>query len=173
MPLQPPAVAFVSYLKQNPAIRDQIRAAPGKTLLYAGSFMKPMWKEIKDLKRQIPQAVGKQTLPEVLETIRVPGTPFRSLKEYVEDTERQVPWKPDGFTVWRVVSGLFAANAVGAVSFSIGSGVNKDGKVFAATEMIVLARNPKVDALTKDILAYYERCVKNKQEAMNFGYFAG
>ena len=37
MPLQQPTKDFLKYLKRNPAIRDQIRAAPGKTLLYAGS----------------------------------------------------------------------------------------------------------------------------------------
>ena len=71
------------------------------------------------------------------------------------------------------MSGIFAANAVGPVSFYVGSGINKKDKVFAATEIPVLLRNPNVDALTKDVLAYYQRCVQNKQQGINFGFISG
>src|SRR5579863_1728160 len=194
MPLQPPTKAFLSFLQKNPAIRDQIRAASGNTLLYAGAFFKPVWKEIADLKqsdrkappRETPQALlegdarpeqvgpqvaAKETLPDVLARINSPNKSFVSLLAYVQDLERRVPWRPDGFTLWRALSGIFAANAVGAVSFSVASGVTKD-KVFAATELGILTRNPNVDALTKDVLAYYQRCLDSKQTAMNFGFIS-
>ena len=173
MALQPPTVEILKFLNQNPSIRAQIRATPGNTLLYAGNFFKPVWREIEEMKRTLPQAAMKQTLPDVLARIPVPGKPFSSLLAYVQDIERRVPWKPDGFTIWRALSGILAANAIGPVSFYIGSGVSKVDKVFAATEMSVLERNPNVDAITKDVLAYYQRCIQNKQAAMNFGYFSG
>jgi|SRR5579863_385151 len=171
MPLQPPTKAFLSFLQKNPAIRDQIRAASGNTLLYAGAFFKPVWKEIADLKQSDPQVAAKETLPDVLARINSPNKSFVSLLAYVQDLERRVPWRPDGFTLWRALSGIFAANAVGAVSFSVASGVTKD-KVFAATELGILTRNPNVDALTKDVLAYYQRCLDSKQTAMNFGFIS-
>ena len=66
-------------------------------------------------------------------------------------------------------SPFFAANAVGAVSFCIGSRVRPEEKVFAATEIPVLLRNPNVDVLTKDVLAYYLRCMQTHQADMNMG----
>jgi hypothetical protein len=173
MPLQPLTKAFLAFLQHNPIVRDQIRATPDNTLLYAGAFFKPVWKEIADLKRTDPQVAMKETLPDVLARINSPDKSFANLLAYVQDLERRIPWKPDGFTVWRALSGIFAANAVGAVSFYIASGVTKDDKVFAATELAILARNPNVDALTKDVLAYYQRCLDNKQAAMNFGFISG
>ncbi|HEV2493991.1 MAG TPA: hypothetical protein VG204_13075 [Terriglobia bacterium] len=171
MPLQPPTKTFLAFLQQNPTVRDRIRAAPGNTLLYAGAFFKPVWKEIADLKRTNAQLATKETLPDVLARITSPDKAFANLLAYVQDLERRVPWRPDGFTLWRALSGIFAANAVGAVSFCVASGVTKD-KVFAATELGILARNPNVDALTKDVLAYYQRCLDNKQAAMNFGFIS-
>lgn len=50
---------------------------------------------------------------------------------------------------WRALSGILASNAVGTVSFAIGSGV------------------------TKDILACYQRCIRNRQAAINFGFTGG
>jgi hypothetical protein len=32
--------------------------------------------------------------------------------------------------------------------------------VFAATELPALLRNPNIDAMTKDVVSYYERCLK-------------
>ena len=54
MPLLQPTNDFQRYLKQNPDIRVQIRAAPNKTLLYAGRFFKPIWKELDELKGRNP-----------------------------------------------------------------------------------------------------------------------
>ncbi len=59
----------------------------------------------------------------------------------------------------------------------IGSGVQRrqpdeDNKVFAATEIAVLARNPNIDPTARDVLAYYQRCLLQGQTNMNFGYIA-
>ena len=71
-----------------------------------------------------------------------------------------------------VISGIFAANAIGAVSFQIGSDVGRANKVFAATELNVLQRNPNVDARTKDLLAYYQRRIRHDPSAVDFGFIS-
>ena len=172
MLLQPGTRAFLQYLQANPQLRRQLRAGPDRTFLYAGSFFKPVWKEIEEFRRAHPEHANKELLPDVLRRLPANGTPFAHLLAYVQDVERQVPWKPDGFTLWRALSGIFASNAVGAVSFQIGSGVVAAQKVFAATELPILLRNPNVDATTKDLLAYYDRCIKSGQADINVGFVA-
>jgi hypothetical protein len=179
MALHPATKTFLSFLQSHPEIRSQIRAAPGRTLLYAGSFggnpvwsgrttFKPMWKEIAEYKRAHPEVADKQILPDVLARVTAPGTRYSSLLAYVQDLEHQVPER-DAFTVWRALSGIFASNASGPVSFQIGSGITVDQKVFAATEASVLSRNPNVDATTKDLLAYFQRCIQSKNPNINIG----
>ena len=158
---------FLAFLHDNPSIRGRIRARPNRTLLYAGSGLKPMWKEIADLKRAHPELAGEETLPEVLATLPVPGTGGSTLLAYAKDVEGQVPSRPDGFVMWRALSGIFASNAVGSVSFQIGAGVAREHKVFAATEIWVLLRNPNVDARTRDLLQYYERCIRSGVADLN------
>lgn len=170
MALQPGTRALLSILHAQPALRWEIRAAPDRTLLYSGSFFKPAWKEIADLKRANPTLASKETLPDVLARLPVPGTTYPSLLAFVEDVEQ--PWQPDGYVVWRALSGIFASNAVGKVSFQIGSGVEAS-KVFAAAEVGVLLRNPNVDAVTKDLLAYFKRCIESRQSGINLGFMAG
>lgn len=172
MGFQPATKQFLTYLQKHPEIRHQIQAAPDRTLLYAGSFFKPMWKEIADYKRAHPEVADKQMLPDVLARIPVPGSRHVNLLAYVQDLEHHVPWRPDGFTVWRALSGIFASNATGAVSFQIGSGVEAGKKVFAATEASVLSRNPNVDATTKDLLSYFQRCIQSKQADINLGFIS-
>ena len=172
---KPETLAFVSYLNANRAVASQIRAARDKTLLYAGSFgsgigARPMWRDIALQKRTNPELRDKEMLPDVLARIRAPGTKYASLLEYLQDVESKVPWDPDGFKLWRVVSGIFAANATGKVSFQIGSGVKPSEKVFAATEIRALMRNPNIDPVAKDLLAYYERCAANGVPDMNVGF---
>ena len=73
------------------------------------------------------------------------------------------------------LSGIFASNAIGAVSFQVGSEVSQK-KVFAMTEVSVLARNPRVDPLTKELLAYFQRCIHTRQTDIiniNVGFIAG
>ena len=171
MTLQAPTKDFLSFLRLHPEIRNQIRAAPGRTLLCL-LFFKPMWKEIADYKRAHPEVADKQMLPDVLTRITAPGTGYFSLLAYVQDVERQVPWQPDGFTTWRALSGIFAANATGPVSFQIGSGVHAAQKVFAATEASVLSRNPNVDPTTKDLIAYFQRCIQSKHADINLGFIS-
>jgi hypothetical protein len=170
MALQPGTRALLTILHAQPALRWQVRAAPDRTLLYSGSFFKPIWREISELKRSNPQLASKETLPEVLARLPVPGTTYPSLLAFVQDVED--PWQPDGYIVWRALSGIFASNAQGRVSLQIGSGVEAK-KVFAATELGVLLRNPHVDAVTKDLLAYFQRCIESRQPNVNLGFIAG
>jgi hypothetical protein len=170
MALQPGTRALLSILQAQPALRWQIRAAPDRTLLYSGSFFKPIWREIAEQKRSNPQLASKETLPEVLARLPVPGTTYPNLLAFVEDVED--PWQPDGYIVWRALSGIFASNARGSVSFQIGSGVEAT-KVFAVTELGVLLRNPKVDGITKDLLVYFQRCIESRQPNVNLGFIAG
>jgi hypothetical protein len=171
MRLHPKTQEFLRYLHNNPSIRSQIRAAPDKTLLYAGSFTMPMWKEILQTRARRPELADKQILIDVLARIRAPDTRHMHLLAYVEEVEKTVTKEgcsDNTQVIWRTLSGIFAANAEGAVSFQVGQDVTAD-KVFATTEVNVLMRNPKVDSLTKDVLGYYKRCLDQKQTAVNFG----
>jgi hypothetical protein len=170
MRLQPGTRALLAILHAQPALRWQIRAAPDRTLLYSGTFFQPAWQEIADLKRANLVLSSLETLPDVLARLPVPGTTYPSLLAFVQDVEH--PWQPDGYVVWRALSGIFASNAVGKVSFQIGSGVEAT-KIFAATELNVLLRNPHVDGVTKDLLAYFKRCVDSRQPGVNLGFMAG
>jgi hypothetical protein len=173
MAYQAATVGLLKYLRNNPAVRSQVRAGPDRTLLYSGSFMRPMWAEIEMQRQMHAELRDKQTLPDVLKQIAAPaGSGCANLLAHVQQIERQVPWQPDGFTVWRALSGLFAANAVGKVSFQIGGGITPDTKVFASTEVNVLMRNPRVDSVTKDLLAYYLRCIQSKNADMNVGFIS-
>lgn len=169
MPLLPQTKSFLNFLQKNQAIRLRIKAQPNNTLLYAGNFIRPMWQELELLKRTNPNTATKQILPDVLANIQTLGQPYVTLLEWVKALDCLVPWKENGFVVWKALSGIFASNAVGSVSFAIGSEVNKLEKVFAATELPVLLRNTKIDGVTKDVLAYYQRCIANGNEAINFG----
>jgi hypothetical protein len=167
--LQPGTRALLSILHAHPLLRWQIRAAPNRTLLYSGSFFRPVWQEIADLKRSNPDIASKETLPDVLARLPVPGTTYSSLLAFVQDVE--YPWQPDGYIVWRALSGIFASNAVGSVSFQVGSSITAS-KVFAATEVPVLLRNPNVDSVTKDLLAYFQRCIKSRQPHVDLGFIS-
>ena len=161
---------FLTFLKNNPDLRRQIRAAPGQTLLYAGSFFKPVWREIEEFKRTNSNYATKETLPEILARLPSPDARLPNLLAYIEMLVQKVG-QDDGFTIWRAVSGIFAANAIGAVSFQIGSGIT-DKKVFATTEVAVLSRNPNVDTTTKDLLSYYQRCIESGNTEIGVGFLA-
>jgi len=109
----------------------------------------------------------------VLARIQVRGAPHSNLLAWAQALDTQQPWAENGFIAWRALSGIFAANAVGAVSFAIGSPVSAANKVFAATEVSVLARNPNVDATTRDLVAYFQRCIQTRQDHINVGFIAG
>lgn len=172
MALLAPTRDLLVYLRTHPDLRGRIRARPGATLLYAGAFFRPIWKEILMHKQGDPQLASKQILPEVLATLTGPGMPHPNLLAWVQAIDALQPWAENGFIAWRALSGIFAANAVGAVSFSIGVPVSKANKVFAATEVGVLARNPNVDGTTRDLVAYFQRCLQSRQADLNVGFLA-
>jgi len=173
MPLMQPTKDLLKFLRTNPAVRARVAAPPNSTLLYAGNFFRPVWQEIEQLKRTNKEVAAKTLLPEVLERVFTPGQPQPTLLAWAKALDTVTPWRENGFIAWRALSGIFAANAVGTVSFLIGSNVGKADKVFAVTELPVLLRNPQVDAVTKDVLSYYERCVRSGETAINFGYIGG
>jgi hypothetical protein len=170
MPLLQPTKDLLGYLQKNPVVRSSVAAPPNATLLYAGDFFRPVWQELEQLKRTNPDVASKHLLPDVLERIRTPGQQHATLLAWVKALDSLAPWKENGYTAWRALSGIFAANAIGTVSFYIGSSVTRAGKVFVATELPVLMRNPNVDAVTRDVLSYYQRCVQNGRSAINFGF---
>jgi hypothetical protein len=169
MVLQPGTRALLSILHAQPSLRWQIRAARDRTLLYCGSFFRPAWKEIADLKWSSPEAASRETLADVLARLPVPGTTYPNLLAFVQDVEH--PWQPDGYIVWRALSGIFASNAEGSVAFQIGSGIGNT-KVLTAAEVPGLLRNPKVDPFMKDFLHYLQRCVRSRQAHVNLGFIA-
>lgn len=173
MPLLQPTKDLLRYLQKNPAVRASIAAPPNMTLLYAGSFFRPVWQELEQIKRTNPDVAAKRLLPDVLERIRTSGQPYPTLLAWVKALDTLIPWRENGYIAWRALSGIFAANAIGTVSFYIGSNVSRGEKVFGATELPVLMRNPNVDAVTRDALSYYQRCVQNGQCSINFGFIGG
>lgn len=173
MPMATRTRALLRYLHDNAATQAAIAAPPDKALLYAGNFFGPVWQEIEALRRTSPQVAEKVLLPDVLARVQLPGQAFPNLLAWAKDIDNLMPWKENGFIVWRALSGIFAANAVGVVSFYIGSGVTRDEKVFAATELAVLSRNPNIDSMTRDMLSYYQRCVQTKQADINVGFVGG
>jgi hypothetical protein len=46
MAIDQPTKDLLGFLHKHPEIRMQIHATPDKTLLYAGSLFKPVWKEL-------------------------------------------------------------------------------------------------------------------------------
>jgi hypothetical protein len=174
MPLASETVDFMKLLNRNPMIRSQIRAAPGKTLVYAGKWKSDTWREIRVLQaKDDGRLEGKEILPDVLRRILLPGPPTRSLFDFLEDVGKRIPKRPDQFVLWRALSGIYVANAVPPVSFLIGGEVGRD-KVFVATELPVLLRNPKVmaDPDVKDILEYCRTCVQTKRTEITVAYLA-
>lgn len=162
------------YLNKHPEIRNKIRAEHDQTLLYAGNFFKPIWKEIEDDRRALGLTYSKKILPDILARIRLLNAPYPTFKVWLEQLDKIQPWKKNGYVAWRALSGIFASNATGKVSFMIGSGVSKsNNKVFAVTEIHVLDRNPKIDAVTKDAIQYYLRCVRSKNSEINTGFIHG
>jgi hypothetical protein len=158
---------FLSYLQQNPDVRQRIKADKDKTLLYAGRFFGPIWKELEVFQREHPGSV--QILPEVLQKIPAPFGNPGTLKNYVDTLTSKVP-KKDRLIIWRALSGIFASNADGTVYFSVGSEVDREEKVFASTEILVLARNQGITPESRAMVEYYQRCVREKKTEINMGF---
>jgi hypothetical protein len=104
MPLSPPVKDLLSFLQKNPAIRRGIAAPQNETVLYAGNFFRPIWKELLELKRTCPELSSKKMLSEVLAQINVPGPRHPNLLSWAEALDGIVPWKENGFIVWRALS---------------------------------------------------------------------
>jgi hypothetical protein len=173
MPLLQPTKDLLVFLQKNPTVRTRIAAPPNATLLYAGNFFRPIWQELEQLKRMNRDLASKRTLPEVLAGIPTPGQPHATLLAWAKSLDALTPWKENGYIAWRALSGIYASHAIGTVSFYVGSGISKSDKVFAATEVSVLMRNPNVDGVTKDVLQYLQRCIQSGQRAINFGFVGG
>lgn len=176
--LQAETKQFLRYLQNHPELRTRICAPENRTLLYAGKLIRNAWQELVAAKGR-PEFAELCILPEVLSSVPAPNSGHDSLHTYVQAVCAKVPWEDDGFTLWRALSGIFASQAKGRVSFYIGDSISGDmenvenRRVFAVTELPVLDRNPNLDALTRDVLAYYMRCLKNKNQAMNFSFIGG
>lgn len=172
MLLLPQTRALLQFLNKNPSVRAQIAAVPNATILYAGRLIQPAWMEIEEWKKTLPQMATKKTLPDVLGSIKLSGQPYPDLLQWAKSLDNLAPWKYNGFIGWRALSGIFASNARGSVSFVIGSGVSRAEKVFAATEVSVLARNPNIDEIARDLLEYYQRCIKAGQSDLCVSYIS-
>lgn len=185
MALSSHTTLFLRYLHDHPAVRRAIRASPGKALFYAGDvkntignahygfgYDSPVWKSLLKLQTAEAQWSDKEILPQVMERAPAPDTPFPSLRHYAaaveEELRRTLPKDaPDMMIMWRALSGIFAANATGAVSFFLGAQSGGANKVFAATEIWNLLRNEQVDQTTRDYLAYLKRCLDSGQVDLN------
>lgn len=170
MALLPETRALFVFLRNNPAIRSRIAAPHDATILYAGNILKPAWREVAEMKRRLPQLASRKTLPDVLQQIALVGQPHPNLLQWAQSIDVLTPWRNNGWLAWRALSGIFASNARGAVSFVIGSGVTRADKVFAATEVSVLARNPHIDGTTRDLLAYYQRCIASGDPQLSVSF---
>jgi hypothetical protein len=171
MPLLLDTKNFLAFLRENPGLRKRIAAKPDKTLIYAGSFFKPMWKELGVVRTQLKDK-SFELLPDVLDQLPSPPGTAGSLKTFVEALTARVPWKDDGFVIWRALSGIYASNAIGKVYVYVGSGVTRD-KVRAITEIHVLARNPNIDKTSMEVIHYLQNCIRTKNADINFGYTPG
>jgi hypothetical protein len=124
MSLEAETQAFLLYLDANQSVRSLIRAAPNKTLLYAGRFFGAIFEDLEKDKAKNANLAKLQTLSDVLMLVPAPPTcADRTLKSYVEGLLARVPERPDGFAVWNALSTIFAGNAEGRVYFTVGSGI--------------------------------------------------
>jgi len=164
--------AFMQFLAANPQLRRQISAPTNATILYAGDTVQnnpwkrdtPVYRKIQSMRLTNPSLAQKQMLNDVLERLPAPGTSHPSLLAYANHVDELLKKdgvaKKDQILIWRALSGIYASNARGAVSFIIGKGVSSEElKVFALTEMHVIGRNPNVDAITHDMVEYLKKCV--------------
>jgi hypothetical protein len=142
------------------------------TLLYAGNTLQnnpwnrhmPVYRKIQAMKLADPSLATKKTLNEVLEALPAPDTVHTNMLAYADHVDNVVSRDKvaarEQILIWRALSGIYASNARGAVSFIIGAGVSTDAlKVFALTEIHVLMRNSRVDAVTREMAEYLKRCV--------------
>jgi hypothetical protein len=174
MPLLQDTRSFLEYLRQHKEVRDRIKAGRDKTTLYAGNVFAAAWREVQILQSKQPGTM--ETLHDVLSKLPAPPPGPGTLQSYAESLaqkERVVNGARSERVIWRALSGIFASNAEGKVWFYLGSEVAPDTKVFALTEVHVLKRNPRITSESQDMLAYFERCVRNRNAEMNAGFLPG
>jgi hypothetical protein len=171
---------LLHFLHKNPIIRSNIKAPPDATLLYVGGFMRSMWLDIQMRRHPCfadPAYASKWTLADALRKIPTPGQ-HPTLEAWALHLDRLEPFEQNGYVAWRALSGIFCANAMGKVSFCVGTWDPADAdprkrlKVFPVTEIPVLLRNPRIDPTSRQMLEFYDRCVKGGQAAINVGYIA-
>jgi hypothetical protein len=184
--MHPELKAFFDFLAANPAVWKAIKAFPGKTLLYTGDLpnefatklhavlppslrpsvklsgdvvMDGVWTKLGQPVEREEQLRDKEILPQVLGRVALPPqAPYRTLGEWVRHLSDRLP-APAQDALWRGLSRIFASNAEGAVSFLMGFDVGKT-KVFVDTELPALLANPSVDITTRNMLLYYQECVR-------------
>ena len=175
MPLLPETKSFLTYLQQRKDVRALITAGSDKTLLYAGhDGFGPAWRKILDFQRKQPGAV--ETLHDVLARLPAPPPHHGTLQSYAEalaQKEKAANGPRSERVVWRTLSGIFASNAKGKVWFYVGFNVDPDTKIFALTEIAVLKRNTGISPESRDMLAYFERCVRTRNSEIGAGYLPG
>jgi hypothetical protein len=173
MPLRQETKDFLKYLRENPGVRSQIAAPPDKSLVYAGRFIRAMWRDLEAMRSADPATHDFVLLPDLLKKLPPPGGTVIGTPNMYEHLVRVLdpltPWEHNGFIAWRAVSGIYASQAKGKVRFYIGSGVNRQ-KVFAVTEVFVLARNADVtDPASQEMIGYLLDCVRRGQVDINVG----
>ena len=160
--LQAPTKGLLSWLGRNPGFRAQIKAPPNQTVAYCGDFSgQAAFLRLLRLQLQDPRTNDFVTLNNVMKRLAVPQDLFkavglvtppgvRTLADLVghltgEAGPAKVPWQPDGFVIWRALSGILMQQATGRVRLLIGDAPAPGEKVFYKTEMFVLDRNPHID----------------------------
>jgi hypothetical protein len=171
MPLEAETQEILDYLRANESVRSLIKAARNKTLLYTGSFFQSIFKEREKDKKKNANLARLQTLSDVLELVPAPqGCADRTLKRFVEGLLTRVPERPDGFAVWNALSTIFAGNAEGRVYFSVGSGISREDKIFAAAEIEALLNNPRLDDVTREMVYYFHDQIQKGELDINVGF---
>ena len=169
MSLEAETQEILDYLRANESVRSLIKAARNKTLLYSGGFFQSIFKELEMEKRKNANLAKLQTLSDVLELMPAPPRcADRTLKRYVEGLLTRVPERPDGFAIWNALSTIFAGNAEGRVYFSVGSGIRREDKVFAA-EIEALLNNPRLDDVTREMVSYFYDQIQKGELDINVG----
>ncbi len=170
--LRNPARGFQRYLRTHPEFRDQIHAPKDETVAYVGSYLsQPAWHHLLHLQLSDPKTNNFYMLSDILRRIAVPndmfaevglvtGPAIETMLDYVNfitgdggrTPQVEVPWDPDGFVIWRTLSGISMSNATGRVRLLAADVPNRDAKIFFRTEVFVLSRNPGIDEFSKAAL---------------------
>lgn len=153
-------IEFAVYLKNNPSIRSKICAGEHRTLVYCGSYLKPVSEELVNLRSRLKFFEELFLLNQILMQIKIQGRQWGTLYEWLLDLEENHPFEAGSNVAWRIVSGIMCKNAVGHVSFIIGDGVTPASKIFAQTEINVLRRNKNLTQDTYEMIDYCSKKIR-------------